>query len=274
MKNPETSIIMGVCNCCKSLSYSIDSILSQTYTDWEFIIYDDYSTDGSAEILKEYQKKYSQIKVLFGKSHHGLAYGLNVCLKFARGQFIARMDGDDYSHPKRLEVQINFLKKRHKYAFVGCDVNLFDENGIWGERNLPNKPTEKHLLWTTPFVHPTVVFRKECLIHVNGYRDIPKTLRCEDYDLWFRLYGFKYRGYNLSLKLFNYYQSKGSCKNRKYYYRLNESRVRLEGYKNLNLLPIGFLYAVKPLIVGLIPQNIIFKVKKSIYKDFYIKGKE
>ncbi len=112
MKKVEVSIIMGVYNCEKYLRESIDSILNQTFKDWELIICDDGSSDKTYYIVQEYQSKYPErIKVIQNKKNLGLNETLNRCLKLAKGKYIARQDGDDISFKNRLEEEYNFLEK-------------------------------------------------------------------------------------------------------------------------------------------------------------------
>lgn len=104
----KVSVIMGVYNCAETLSESIDSIIEQTYTNWELIMCDDASTDKSLQIMREYEKKYSNIHVLKNEKNMGLNYTLNKCLEVANGQFIARMDGDDISLKIDLKKKLKF----------------------------------------------------------------------------------------------------------------------------------------------------------------------
>lgn len=250
------SIIMGVYNSESSLEIALESIVSQTFPDWLFIICDDGSTDTSWIILNEYKKKYPQnFFLLRNKSNHGLTYSLNRCMECVTTEYIARMDSDDISLPKRLEEQIDFLDNHQEISFVGCLADQFDENGIWGEISVQKSPVAKDFLWNNPFIHPTIVIRKSALKQVNGYRDVKITKRCEDYDLWFRLYEKKLVGYNLQKVLFQYYEGKNSYPKRKYRYRINEAAIRFQGYRKLKLFPKGLFFVLKPLIVGILPLS-------------------
>lgn len=91
-----------------------------------------------------------------------MAYSLNECLNIASGKYIARQDADDISKLNRLERQINFLEKNRDVGFVGSNVNLFDESGVWGKRILPEYPQKEDFLFTAPYVHGTLVFGKIC----------------------------------------------------------------------------------------------------------------
>lgn len=256
------SVIMGVYNCEKTVAASIDSILSQTFTDWEFIICDDGSTDGSYSILQGYEKRFpSKIKVYKNDKNMGLTKTLNICLSYCDSEYIARMDADDVSLPERFQKQVDFLDGNKEYGFVGCLTAKFDENGVWATTSSIEKPTSSDFLWGSCFAHPTVLLRKSALDSVGCYRESSNTNRCEDYDLWLRMYAAGIIGYNLQEILFYYYEGKNSYPKRKYRYRINEAKVRLHGFKALGLMPKGHIYVVKPLVVGLLPHRVVRKLR-------------
>ena len=129
MKQPLVSVIMGIYNTAKSLPDSIESILNQTYKNWELIMCDDCSTDNTFEVANFYAEKYSNIKVIKNEKNMRLAYSLNQCLKEAKGEYIARMDADDISMPFRFEKQVEFLNDNPEFMCVGSTIIPFDENG-------------------------------------------------------------------------------------------------------------------------------------------------
>lgn len=121
---PRVSIIMGVYNGFGRMDRSIQSIINQTYKDWEFIICDDGSTDDTYMKLQEYAALDNRIVVLKNAHNSGLAQSLNNCLSVAKGEYVARMDDDDYSHSERLEKEVYFLNQHPEYAIVALV-------GIW-----------------------------------------------------------------------------------------------------------------------------------------------
>lgn len=259
------SVIMGVYNAEKRfalLKDSIDSILNQTYSDFEFIICDDGSTDNTFYILKEFEKKDNRIKIIKNETNKGLTHSLNHCLKMSNGEYIARMDDDDISHNIRFEKQIEVLEKNREFDIVGINANLFDDNGIWGEKCYPEILQKKDFLFTSPVTHPTIMARRIAFESVNGYEEKKYTNRTEDYDLFMRMFSKGIKFYTIQQKLFDYREDKNSYKKRKYRYRINEAIVRAKGFKKLDLYPIGIVYVVKPLIVGLIPGFIMRKLHK------------
>lgn len=265
---PLVSIIMGAYNESKVIDKAIKSILNQTYTNWELIICNDCSIDNTKEIVLEYCEKDKRIKIINNKKNLGLAASLNRCLKYASGEYIARQDADDISLPNRLEEQVNFLKQNSTYDLVASQVNLCDKNNnVWGQIKYKEIPTKYDLIKGVCFVHPTVMVRREMYDNLKGYS--VWALRCEDYDLWFRMYENGYKGYNLPKVLFNYYVDQSDYKKRKYKYRIIESKVRFIGYNKLKLPHICMIYCLKPLIVGLVSNKLMYLFHKRKFKHGY-----
>lgn len=263
------SVIMGVYNPKDKeiLKKSIDSILGQTYKDLEFIICDDNSEEETQKILKEYEKKDKRIILIRNDKNLGLAASLNNCLKRATGTYIGRQDDDDISKIDRLEEEIKFLKENPRYDFVGCNLELFNKDGIWGYRKHKEKPIKKDFLYGNQFPHPAMLLTKKCIDNVNGYRVKKTTRRTEDYDLFMRLYAKGYEGYNLQKYLYEYNEDMYGYKKRKFKYRLDEFFLRIEDFCKLKLMPIGIIYIFKPLISGLMPKKFLKKINIIRYKN-------
>lgn len=269
MDIPKVSIIMSVYNDSKEQLYTaIESIRNQTLKDWEFIICDDGTSKENAFLLREYCQKDKRIKVIMNKKNIGLTRSLNRCLKYAKANYVARMDADDISHKSRLEKQYNFLEKHKEYAFVGTKAYIFNDNGVYQVRNIEEKPSKRSFLKRSPFMHPTVMIRRQIYDEMNGYRFAKETRRAEDYDLFMRIYAKGYRGYNLQEELFYYREDKEAYRKRQYRYRIDEMIVRYKGFKKLGLLPKGYIYIIKPVFVGVLPRSIVQKLQKieGIYK--------
>lgn len=256
------SVIMGVYNSQNTIADSIESILNQTYTNFELIICDDGSTDKTYDILLKYKELYdNKIILLKNKTNLGLSKTLNKCLGLVSGDYVARMDSDDISKSNRFEKQIEFLNKNPKFSMVGSNATKFDEKGVYGNIIYPESPRIKDFLFNNPFIHPTMLIRYDVLKELNGYNESLYCTRCEDYDLWFRMYSKGYIGFNLQEFLLNYYEGTQNLKKRKYRYRLCEAYVRFLGFKNNKILLKGLPFVIKPLIVGLFPLKIIRKLK-------------
>lgn len=186
MDNPLISIAMPVFNAESYLNLAIDSIIGQTYLNWEMIAIDDGSTDNSLAILLDYQLKDKRIKVI-SRENKGIAYTLNQCIENAKGDFIARMDADDISMPTRLELQLNAFKADSSLDLIATNIFFTDEqNTIVGELECL---TEHVSICKRPWVgflmpHPTWLGRAEWF---RKYRyAIPAPYLCEDQDLLLR----------------------------------------------------------------------------------------
>lgn len=266
---PRVSVIMGIYNCkdYELLEKSIDSILNQTFQDFELIICNDGSTNDTLRYLKKIENKNMKIKVLSYEKNQGLNYALNMCLNEATGEYIARQDDDDISVYNRLEKEVDFLDKNLEYGIVGTLAFVFDDNRIWGKYDNPEHPSKNDFYWNSPFMHPTVMIRKSAYDAVNGYRVAKETRRCEDIDLFMRMYAIGIRGYNIQERLYLYrMKNDRKTKYRPMKYRIDEAIVKFKGYKAMGNLLCGLPYVIKPIAVGLIPQKILYQIKRRQYK--------
>ena len=200
------SVLMGIYNSRNKeiLEKSLKSILNQTYREFELIICNDGSTNDCFKWAKEICNNDNRVIFIENDRNRGLAYTLNHCLNEAHGEYVARMDDDDESHLDRFEKQVEFLDEHHEYDIVGSNMNLFNNSGIWGERKYKEFPQAKDFLYRVAIAHPTIMCRTEALKKVNGYRDIPQTLRVEDYDLFMRMFAKGSKIYNFQEPIFNY----------------------------------------------------------------------
>lgn len=201
---PLVSVIMPAYNSQKYIERAIESILDQTFRSFEFIIINDASDDRTMEIIEKFAKKDARIKVFSNKKNLQIAASLNLGMKLAQTEFIARMDPDDISHERRLEYQYNFLRGHEKVAIVGSDIVVLNEKGHKiAVRQYPSRSDElkKVMFKYSPFAHPVIMFRKKYIIEFGGY-DI-KMVPCEDIDLWFKV-GSKYEFASLKKFLLQY----------------------------------------------------------------------
>lgn len=260
---PKISVVMGVYNGAKWIETAIESVLNQTFTDFELIICDDGSTDNSIDIVQNFVAKDNRVKLLKNTKNLGLAPTLNKCLEAANGEYIARMDDDDVSHPNRFEIQVEFLDSHPEYAIVGTSRNMFDNSSTWGKEVVDGERTKLDIYLGRCFVHPSVMMRRKALNDVNGYTTSFETERTEDFDLWCKLYEKGYKGYNLKDILLDYYESRDSYRKRKYKYRVFEYRLKKKWRKRLGI-PIKYcFFAYRPLIIGLIPTKLHIKYHKK-----------
>ena len=214
---PVISVIMGIYNCDKTLAEAIDSLLAQTYSNWELILCDDGSKDNTVAIANGYVQKYPEkMKLLITDKNMGLNYTLNRCLAETKGEYIARMDGDDISLPDRFQREIDVLENDKNISIVSTAMILFDEQGDWGKTQLKEKPAKKDFVKHTPFCHAPCLVRKEAYVAVSGYSVDKKLLRVEDYHLWIKMYSKGYYGINLQEALYKMRDDRDAQRRRKF----------------------------------------------------------
>ncbi len=191
---PRVSVLMGVHNGAPSLGEAVESIVGQTYTDWELIIVDDGSTDSSLAIAASWRERDGRIRIVEHPVNLGLAASLNDAFTISRGELIARMDADDVSLPLRLERQVAFLDAHPDVAVVGTGAEFVDREGnALGAGRLFEEHDEiaANIYRTSAFIHPSVMMRRSFLHALRGYDH--RLRRAEDADLWLRGYRrFKY----------------------------------------------------------------------------------
>jgi len=184
---PVISVVMSVYNGQKYLRESIDSILNQTYKNFEFIIINDGSKDNSLDILLEYQTGDNRLLIV-DQNNIGLTRSLNRGVKLAASEYIARQDADDISLPARLEKQLNYMENHPEVAVIGCLGDVFNVNGVLRISRDPKYSQEgikRHLASKNLFMHGSAMMRKSCLAKVGFYREFFR--HSQDYDLWLRL---------------------------------------------------------------------------------------
>ena len=255
--NVNISILMGIYNCAGTLPEAVDSILAQTYTDWELILCDDGSIDGTYSVAESYRDRFPEKIILIKNERNlGLNHTLNHCLSHAKGEYIARMDADDICLPDRLEKEVEFLNTHPEYAIVSCPMLYFDEKGDWGRGTSIAYPEKMDFVKGTPFCHAPCMVRAEAYRAVGGYSEDPRTLRAEDYYLWFCMYAAGFRGANLQEPLYKMRDDENAYKRRKFRYALNEAYVRFAGYRMLKLPLRSYLFVLRPIAVNLLPKGI------------------
>ncbi len=187
MKQPKISVLMSVYNGEEYLSEAIESILNQSFSDFEFIITNDKSTDSSRDIIARYANKDDRIIFIDNEENIGLTRSLNKMLKVARGEFVARMDSDDISETKRFEIQLKEMSVR-PVDVVFSGTTYIDKSGkIICESYRPDNLDVilKNLEIHNYIPHPTVMINKETLLENGGYDESYKT--GQDKTLWVRL---------------------------------------------------------------------------------------
>lgn len=187
LNNPFISVIMPVYNSEHYVKDAIESILNQTYKNFEFILVDDASTDSTFEILKEYKKKDKRIILLENKQNLGVTKSLNLALTKASGKYIIRMDADDWSYPNRFELQVDIMENNPEVVVSGSYVEVCDANlkTLYVRKyHLSNKEIRKHIFRYSPFAHPATIWRTN-ILKKERYNEMLTT--CQDYELYFRV---------------------------------------------------------------------------------------
>lgn len=252
----KVSVIMGIFNCADTLEDAVNCILNQTHTNWELILCDDGSSDNTYDAAFSLAEKDRRIRLLRNAQNMGLNYTLNRCLSCATGTYIARMDGDDLCVPERFEEELRCLEENPDIAIVSTDMEFFDETGIWGRISHPEFPKNSDFLAGSPFCHAPCMVRREAYEAVGGYSVDKKLLRVEDYHLWIKMYSKGFQGRNIGKALYKMRDDRNAYSRRKFRYRLNEAYVRLLAIKELQLPFYTAVYALRPIIVGLLPKKL------------------
>ena len=199
--SPLVSILMPIYKTAPFLREAMDSMLSQTFTDFELIVLNDCSPDNAEEILDEYSDP--RIVRYLGEKNEGLANVLNVGMQMARGKYIARMDSDDISAPNRLEVQVDYLEQHPDIDLCSCGMNLFGAMEDQWIRESDFETLRINALFFSPILHASSVWRREAFDRL-GLRFRQEMVPAEDYDLWCRALSGGLRLVNIPECLYQY----------------------------------------------------------------------
>ena len=251
------TVLMSVYNGLPYLSEAIESILAQTYQDFEFLIIDDQSTDGSAEILDDYAKRDQRIRIIKNQQNRGLGYCLALGVERATTPWIARMDADDIAIADRLARQMAYLEQHPEVDILGgYAININHLGQKIDERRVPTAHADiRRLLWTNPFIHATVMFNRDAILRAGSYSK--KIRKRQDYELWFRCAVANLRFANLPIPLIYYRFTETTFK------RNNLRKVIIpsvligwRGCWKIGASPIAYLGVIKPLLIGLLPMRL------------------
>ncbi len=267
-KQPLVSVVMPVYNGERYLKEAIESILNQTYKNFEFIIVDDKSTDGSRGVLKEYARKDKRIKLVFNKENKGQSKTVKKGIRISQGEFFLKLDQDDVASQNRIKETVNFLLDHKEYVLVGGGLKIIDEeSNVVGCRDYPttNSEIKKHLFFKSPFAYPAVTIRAKFLKSIK-YPDMFQF--ADDYYMWSKLLSLG-KGYNLPDYLTYYRINRQQVKNKSLKAQLKETiEVQKRIFKENQHVPI--LAKINHLALNLLmffPANlIIYLFKRLSYK--------
>lgn len=252
----KVSVIIPTYNAEKTIERAIDSVLNQTFLQYEIIVVDDCSTDNTFLLLQKLSRKISNMYIFQNERNSKSAFTRNVAIQHSSGEYIMQLDDDDYCLEDRMARQVEFLDVNKTYDFVGSNCFLFDDEGVYGQMSVPQIPDINDLKKTSPFVNPSVMFRKESLAKVDNYRVSKETERAQDYDLYLRMYVNKMKGYNLQENLLYYYKDYDFLNKSSLKKRMGELKFRYRNFLKLGLFPKAFPYIFKPVISFLIPKKL------------------
>jgi glycosyltransferase involved in cell wall biosynthesis len=283
MNNSLVTVLMPVYNGQAYLKEAIDSILSQTYKNFEFLIINDGSTDDSVKIINSYQDK--RIRLINLSYNQGIIAALNRGLEESKGEYIARMDSDDISLPNRLDLQVSFMEKNKNIGISGGAIKAFGATNAYWKRPKCHEEIMALMLFETGLFHPTVIMRSS-IIKSNNLFYNKEFIHAEDYDFWINCSKHT-RLANISQTLIYYRVHSGSIMRK--YKEVNSTtvnKIRWLELTQLGLLPseadllihnkisnfnydgtIEFLLSSNSWLCKLVQQNI----KKSIYDNSELK---
>lgn len=261
MGEPMVSVVMGVYNCQATLVEAVESIFAQTYTNWELVICDDASTDGTSIVLNQLMESThaSRITVLRNATNRKLAYSLNRCLKVAKGEYIARMDADDISPPNRIQSQLQYLFDNPRVDLVGTAMRRFNSEGL-GEVIHPSEVTPDGFSFArssrVPFLHATILARREVFDAVNNYTVSWRTERGQDIDLWFKFFAAGLTGRNLEEPLYLVREDAAAVRRRTARARLGGYVTFVRGAWTMGYPPHAYVRATVTLLKILVPYRV------------------
>lgn len=183
------SVIMSAFNEVKFVDKSITSILKQSYHDFEFLVIDDFSNDGTLEKLKFYQSTDDRIKLFTNSERKGLSKNLNFLINKSKYEYLARVDADDIYDHKRFELQKDFLDKNKDIEILGTDAYVIDDkSNIIGhiEKSIYNRIIKETIYLQNPLIHSSVMMRKSKLLSDKYFFYNIEYDRIQDYELWIR----------------------------------------------------------------------------------------
>lgn len=253
---PRVSVVMGLYNCERTLGRAVESIMSQSYAQWELIMCDDASTDDSFRVACRYAEQDARIKVIRNERNEGCNIVLNRCIAMARGEYVAVMDSDDISLPQRLEKEVAILENNPRYAIVGSAITHFDEEGDFLTLRRNEYPQPSDFVHGIPHAHPSCMIRRKAIMEIGCYYTEKGMHRIEDYYMQACLYARGYRGYNLQESLVRYCDDSRACERRTWRVRLNEVHTYGRAFQMLKLPFYSYFMLLRPIVVGILPRPI------------------
>ena len=253
---------MGAYNSGGTIDAAVQSVVSQSFEDWELIICDDGSKDDTLAKANDWSKRDARIQVICNPANQGLAVTLDNCIAASRSELLIRQDADDISLPGRFARLIKTIDESPSAVVVGSWVTCFDGVNDLGIIRTSSCPIKKDLLKGTIFFHPSCIMRKSAVLSVGGYGNEPWLRRSQDYYLWFRLYAAGMHGLNIQESLYRFREDPAAWRRRSFSARSMESRVRWEGFKLIRVPIWKRWLAFTPLLKCLVPGPLYAWIRK------------
>ena len=260
--NPKVTVLMTVYNR-ETVSKTIDSILQQTFKDFEFLIIDNASTDNTQKIINSYTDK--RIRLYINDNNYGQTYSLNRGLTLAQGEYIARIDADDIALPDRLMKQVQFLDENQDYGLCGSWVRYIsetDELTITMKMPDSNELLRSMQLFACGMYHPTAMYRRNIIVDNNICYD-PEIVISEDYEIWRKILLFS-KGINLP-EILVYYRKGDNDSVRHEALMFREALQVRENIYNYEFNNLPYLNRKLQKVIELEKKE-----KKNIFELFYI----
>lgn len=264
----KVSVIMGVYNGANYLEESINSIINQTFKNFEFVICDDGSEDNSLSIIENKAQLDSRIKVLKNTSNKGLGYSLNECIKVSQGKYLVRMDSDDISVENRIEKLVQSLEERPEYAVLGSGMILFDNYEEWGVTTPIEFPNREQIFKGPAVAHATTIMNRKVIEEIGLYNTLADKYRVEDYDLWCRLAEAGYKIMNTNDCLYKCrWDREEYYKRRKLKHLMGYARYKFYWNKRLGFGFKGYLHSTFVVLKAIAPSFIKKKYHRLKLKE-------
>lgn len=255
-QRPRVTVLMTVYNGERFLPAAVRSVLEQTFPNLELLVVDDGSVDATARILAQFAEDDERVRILRNARNLGRSASAALGVEHASGEFLARLDADDVSEPRRIERQVAFLEEHHDIDVVGSWATEIDERDVAvGMRRVPTEPREiRELIWANPIIHSSSMVRHEALLRIGSYdRSLPNL---EDYELWFRGAASGLRMANLPEPLIRYRVAPHQWRKRKSAtWRRTQLRVGWTGCWRLRLGIAAYVGVAAPVIKSLFPER-------------------
>jgi len=261
---PVISAIMSVYNNENTVEEAMNSILGQTFQDWECIICDDASDDGTWHKINGIARGNARFIVMRNDKNRGPAFTRNRCIEKARGRYIVIQDADDISAPDRFDVLSGVLEGNEQIGAAGSYARLVDKDGgTWGKLTAATNPETGAWLSGCQVIHASVMFRKKDLLESGLYDETLRT--AEDYDLFSRLIVRGLKVVSVPRFLYSVRWDASSYRRKNLAARWQEARVKLRIARMTAAKWYSYLYVVKPLVLGFIPPVLLYAYHRRVF---------